>query len=79
MGRQRFRDRATNDEYKRCQALGIVGRGCYAIAREYRIPLVLLLHFNEGEYQEDLDSSDADDDSFNEVFSKVFFFFFSSV
>ena len=38
-------------------------RGFNDVAREYGIPPVWLRHFNKGEYQEGLHSTDADDDS----------------
>ena len=64
--RDRTRYRDARDEYRRCQALGIAGRGFHAVARDYRIPLVWLRCFNRGECQEGLDSTDADDDSSHE-------------
>ena len=40
--------------------------GYHAIAKEHRIALVLLRHFNKVEYQEGLDSTNVDDDSSDE-------------
>ena len=54
------------EEYIRCRPLGILGRGYCTVARDHGIASVLLSCFNKGEYQEGLDSIDADDDSFDE-------------
>ena len=45
LARDRARYRAARDEYRRCQALGIPGRGYHAIAKDYGIPPVWLCHF----------------------------------
>ena len=65
MGRLRAKYKNAREEYIRCRALGIPGRGYCAIARDHGIAPILLSRFNKGEYQEILDSTNADDDSSN--------------
>ena len=66
MGRLRVKYKNVREEYIRCRALGIPGRGYRAVARDHGIVPVLLSRFNKGEYQEGLDSIDVDDDSSDE-------------
>ena len=66
MGRLRVRYRNGREEYIKCRALGIPGRGYRAVASRYGIAPVLLSRFKKGEYQEGLDSTDADGDSSHE-------------
>ena len=66
MGRLRVKYKNAREEYIRCRAIGIPGRGYRAIARDHDIAPVLLGRFNKGSYQEGLDSTDADDDSSDE-------------
>ena len=68
--RNRTRYKAAKDEYRRCQALGIPGRRFHDVAREYGIPSAWLYCFNRGEYQEGLDSTDADHDSYDKESSR---------
>ena len=67
LARDRTRYRDAKDEYRRCQALGIVDKGFHSIAWDYGIPLVRFCHFNKGQYQEGPDSIDTDDDSSTEL------------
>ena len=46
--------------------LGILGKGYCAVARDYGIALILLHRFLNGEHQEDLNSTDADEGSLDE-------------
>ena len=66
MGRLRVKYKNAREEYIRCRALGIPGRGYCAVNRDHGIALVLPSRFIKGEYQEGLDSTDADDDSSDE-------------
>ena len=66
LGRLKVRYRNAREEYIRCRALDTPGMGCHAIDKKHCIVPVLLSRFNKGEYQEGLDSIDADDDSSNE-------------
>ena len=50
LARNRARHRATIAEYKRCKTLGIAGRGCHVVAREYGTPPIWLCHLNKREY-----------------------------
>ena len=66
MDRLRVRYKNAREEYIRCRALGTPGMGYCAIDEKHHIALVLLSRFNKGEYQEGLDSTNADDDSSDE-------------
>ena len=63
MGRIRIRYKTTKNEYSRCRALGIPGRGYRVVPRKYDIALVLLRRFINREHQEGLDSTDANEGS----------------
>ena len=75
MGRLRVKYKNARDEYIRCRALGTLGMGYRVVARKHGIAPVLLSRFNKGEYQEGLDSTDADDDSSDEASSTGDFLF----
>ena len=62
MGRLRVRYKNAREEYIRCRALGIPGREYRVVARDHGVASVLLSGFNKGEYQEGLDSTDANGD-----------------
>ena len=66
LGRIRIRSRTARDEYSRCRALGIPGRGYRVVARDYGISPVLLRCFFNGEHHEGLDSMDTDEGSSDE-------------
>ena len=66
LARNRVRYRAAIEEYRRCRGLGLPGRGFRSVGREYGIPPVWLRRFFNGEYQEGLDSTDADEGSSDE-------------
>ena len=66
LGRIKVGYRNAREEYSICMALGILGRGYCAVARDYSIAPVLLCCLFNGEHQEGLDSTDADKDSLDE-------------
>ena len=66
LARDRTRYKDARDDYRRCQALGIQGRGYHTVAKDNGIPPIWLSIFNKEEYHEGLDSIDANDDSSNE-------------
>ena len=66
LGRLGVKYRNARDEYIRCRAFGTPSMGYRAVARKHGIAPVLLSRFNKREYQEILDSTDADDNSSNE-------------
>ena len=54
------------EEYSRCRALGILGRGYCVAAREYGIALVLPRRFLNKEPREGLDSTNTNKGSSDE-------------
>ena len=50
LGKIRIRYRAVRDEYSRCMALGILGRGYRIVAREYGIAPLLFCRFINREH-----------------------------
>ena len=63
MGKLRVKYKNASDEYIRYRVFGPPGMGYCVVARKHDIALILLSRFNKGEYQEILDSTNADDDS----------------
>ena len=50
MGRIRVGYKNAREEYGRCRAVGIPGRGYRAVARDYGMALLLLRRFFNGEH-----------------------------
>ena len=50
LGRIRVRYRNAREEYSRCRALGIPGRGCRAVAKKHCLAPTLLRCFFNGEH-----------------------------
>ena len=73
LGRIRSSYRDVREEYNRCRALCIPGRGYCAIARDYGIAPVLLRHFLNRMHQECLDSMDTGEGSSDEDSSMGYF------
>ena len=66
MGRIRVSYKDAREDYSKCRDLGTPGRGYRVVARENGIEPILFHRFFNGEHQEGLDSTDADEGSSNE-------------